>query len=60
MSKPVITAEHSCQETFEADCERMISEGYKLVASDCGCVNDAKYDYCSYYMAVFALPEAMQ
>jgi hypothetical protein len=40
-----------CDE-FERDVNDLLSNGYRVLSSNCGFVNSEKYDFCSSYQAI--------
>jgi hypothetical protein len=38
---------------FEDECNKLLNEGYKLLSSSCGFIDNERYDYCSVYKAIF-------
>lgn len=49
--------EVSDKDKFEIYCNNLISQGFTISSSNCGFVNDSKYDFCNVYQAIFTRKE---
>lgn len=56
MSK-ITVVERSDKDAYTSDVNNLLSEGYKILSTSCGFVNDPSYSFCTSYQAILILED---